>query len=834
VNITSDILFSKHFEVENSQEITVNLVGQKAVGLLDCSPEITPPFFIITSSLFKDWRINKISAQMALQKILANYSDKLNPQGSMRYIVRSSAKYESFDERGYYKSSQGGTPYGNLLGTITEVWRQNIEGFSKFSDNEFAIVIQQYIKPKLSGHLSNERRISRNEPEWLIEIANSQNQFQENAKFRVSPKSVHQQLQALICINKTELISNLKNVATAVTEKGIRCHLEWVWDGKRAWIVQKDIEDNSYKGTLPGSLFKRSKKIIEKKELTSFNTVATTKNNWKKIKCIKTFINCNLPYGEVYILEQPATISNISKGIFEETLIKDLEWLLTYPVVIRMDIKDRDEYNSILLPRTETLYKIEQTKIFLTTNSSKFLSHGLKDNEFCFLIHRFIISKACSLAFSKPNLQKARIDSTWGIVEGLYYHPHDSFEVNLINHPPQIKKQIRCKTEYIDADISGKWFSKKAGMNWDWAESLTKEQILRVAGYNTKIADHLNSPVTVMYFVDVDRATGYSSILPWYYTIEEITENSEKFSDAIFSENRELIQSLDDFNNFKQRIDKTDLLKTTIKLKLKAEILREKTLIETIGEFAKSKNIPIELEGSILSHTYYILRKVGTRVKCTSQFEPKYKKQKFYKLVRDKIPINIESKGERVRTIKINSKDLLKFLKKKAIEEANEFYWENEHDQIIEELADLYEVIRASCKIFGVPIKELEKIADKKSEKKGGFEAGLVLLDTTESSLIDVVDSSGQSLLINDSQESGTIIKRRNKLKVEKITFGTDNSIILPYINGNDNSDNKELSAPVSLEEVESIKIEYTPRGIKIKFIKRKDNPDTRRQLSLF
>jgi predicted house-cleaning noncanonical NTP pyrophosphatase (MazG superfamily) len=827
----SYIIFSRHFEIETPYEISVDLVGQKSMGILDCPVAITPPFFIITSNLFREWLADKNSAEALLQSILATYSSKLNLGGTVQYIVRSSAKYEDFDERGFYKSSQGGISYGNLLSTIKEIWTQNLEGYYKFKDNEFALVIQQYIRSKLAGHLSNERRVSRNEPDWLIEIVNDKGEFQGSGKFNVLKTRRDELLKPLISNNRKDLLSNLKNVAATITEKRIRCHLEWVWDGKIAWIVQKDKENNSGRGSKPGSQWKTSKKIIDKNDLSSFNTVSTTNSNWKKIKCIKTFIDCGLPHGDVYILENAAQISRISEGIFDDGLINDLQWLLLYPIVIRMDVTRTDD---ILLPRTETLFTFEEAKSFLTAKALDFKSKGLKSDEFCFLIHRFIISKSCALAFSKPNLQKARIDSTWGIVDGLYYHPHDSFEINLANKPPQVKKQIRCKTEYIDVGESGKWFSKSAGVNWDWAESLTKEQIINISEYNTKISDHLNSPVTVMYFVDVDRSTGYPPILPWYYTTEEIADNSEKFTDVIFSENRELIQSENDFELFKKKVEGGIVVKTTIKLKLNPDILRDKPLIEDIGTFAKSKHIPIELEGSILAHTYYILRKTGALVKCISPFDPKYKKQKFYKLVRDKIPINIESKGEKVRTVKIDSAQLLTFLKKKAIEEAYEFFWEAEHDKVIEELADLFEVVRAACKIFGIPITELEHIANKKSEKKGSFESGVVLLDTTESSLIDVVDNTDRSLLIEDSHTDIGFVKNRGKAKIEKIAIGVDKSLTLPFILGNDKSEGTEINALVTLEGIESIKIEYTARGIKIKFIQKKETAEPKSQLSLF
>ena len=333
-----------------------------------------------------------------------------------------------------------------------------------------------------------------------------------------------------------------------------------------------------------------------------------------------------------------------------------------------------------------------------------------------------------------------------------------------------------------------------------------------------------------MYFVDVDKSTGYPNILPWFFTKDEITENSIKFTDVIFSEKRDLIQNESDFDKLKLRFDQENLSKITIKLKLDPEIHRNKGLIEKIGEFAKQKNIPIELEGSILSHTYYILRKKEAKVKCIDPFEPIYQKQKFYKLVRDKIPINIESKGEKARTIKVDSKDLLKFIKEKIVEEAFEFFWEKETDNIIEELADIFEVVRAACKIFGIDISELAHIADNKIEKKGGFETGIILLDTRESSLIDVVDNSGESLLINEDKSNNSKVR---KAKHKKISYGTDNSITLPYFIRIANEELADFKAPVSFENIKSMQVKYTSKGIKIKFIQPKeDSPDI--QIPLF
>jgi len=809
----SFILFSNHYP-KYSTDCDLNSVGQKGLGLFRLNHELVPPFFIIKSNLFKLWLTDQSSAIRILRTELLKGCQVLELNSKLVFIVRSSAKFESFDERGFYESSSGNLVRDDLLNSVLQIWTNNLTDIQKYPENEFAVIVQQYVKPKYLGHLSNERRVSRNKNEWLIELAGESGLFSESIKFKATNKTEEFENQIFTCRNKKQLLTALKKYAGSQIERG---HIEWVWDGLNIKLVQNDSEVNNEKGQKPSSNWIRSKKIIEVVKLKLFNDVRSSLNNWRKVECLKTFINCDLPHGQVYILEDSSIIQELNLSIANPLLVNDIKWLLLYPITIRMDVKNADGYNNILLPRTETLFEVRQALEFLIKYSKEFIEKGLKSSDFCFLIHRFIISESCALAFSKPNLKKARIDSTWGIVEGLYFHPHDSFEVNLINEPPKIKKQIRCKTEYIDVDKNGKWFSKKCGINFDWAESLSKKQIIDIASYNIKIAEYLDRGVTVMYFVGVDQSTGYPEVLPWFYTTDEITETSEKFTDVIFSVNRFLIENEVDFQKIQENLQKySNSTKVTLKLKLNPDISRDKKLIEAIGNFAKTESLAIELEGSILSHTYYILRKLNVRVKCREAFAPKYKKQEFYKLVRDKIPINIESKGEKARTIKIPSNDLLQFIKEKAIEEALEFYFEKKEDKIIEELADMYEIIRSACKIFGMPVNELVRIADNKTEKKGAFETGVILLNTEESSLIDIIDVSGNSLIKEEKEK-----KSRGKiLKKKKISFGLDNTITLPYILSDKSNDKKnDLSVDVNFKDINLIKISYTPKGIKLSML---------------
>lgn len=101
----------------------------------------------------------------------------------------------------------------------------------------------------------------------------------------------------------------------------------------------------------------------------------------------------------------------------------------------------------------------------------------------------------------------------------------------------------------------------------------------------------------------------------------------------------------------------------------------------------------------------------------------------YNKLVRDKIPSNINSCPDKNATYKILSdEEYITELNKKLLEESNEFVCEND----IEELADLLEVIETIMKVKNLTWDEVRKIQMEKKEKKGGFENKIYLESVDE------------------------------------------------------------------------------------------------------
>lgn len=101
----------------------------------------------------------------------------------------------------------------------------------------------------------------------------------------------------------------------------------------------------------------------------------------------------------------------------------------------------------------------------------------------------------------------------------------------------------------------------------------------------------------------------------------------------------------------------------------------------------------------------------------------------YNKLVRDKIPENIDSmKGRKCKYKILNDKEYLQELDKKIFEEAHEFV--EEHS--IEELADLMEVIFAIMKDRNISIEDVENARQIKNSKKGSFNDKIYLIDVEQ------------------------------------------------------------------------------------------------------
>ena len=101
----------------------------------------------------------------------------------------------------------------------------------------------------------------------------------------------------------------------------------------------------------------------------------------------------------------------------------------------------------------------------------------------------------------------------------------------------------------------------------------------------------------------------------------------------------------------------------------------------------------------------------------------------YNKLVRDKIPENINNTEGRKANYKIlSNEEYLIELDKKLFEEAHEFI----EEYSVEELADLIEVISAIMKSKNISLDDVEKARKIKNDKKGKFDNKIYLIDVDQ------------------------------------------------------------------------------------------------------
>ena len=101
-----------------------------------------------------------------------------------------------------------------------------------------------------------------------------------------------------------------------------------------------------------------------------------------------------------------------------------------------------------------------------------------------------------------------------------------------------------------------------------------------------------------------------------------------------------------------------------------------------------------------------------------------------YKLVRDSIPAIIEQQGRQPKTHMLEPADVLFHLLVKLDEETQELknaVRDKERAHVIEEAADVLEVLRAVCKQFDATQDELLAENERKRKALGGFTTGVLL-----------------------------------------------------------------------------------------------------------
>lgn len=104
----------------------------------------------------------------------------------------------------------------------------------------------------------------------------------------------------------------------------------------------------------------------------------------------------------------------------------------------------------------------------------------------------------------------------------------------------------------------------------------------------------------------------------------------------------------------------------------------------------------------------------------------------YNKLIRDNIPSIIEKDNKTCIVNILNDEQFLVELKRKLIEESTELSKANSRDELINELADIQEIIDKLKQEYGLVQEEINRVQSVKANKNGKFDKKLFLVAVEE------------------------------------------------------------------------------------------------------
>ena len=735
-----------HDSAYSARDLDTERVGSKAIGLLSLPSEWTPPFFCIEDGA----QPNEASLLSA-----ASFAG-IDPQDPL--YVRSSGTREGIQERGALCSEEA------HLGSVVEVLKRLRSTPSMVEARraqKIHFIVQKRVRTQAKGHLSNERRVAQKTRDWVAEVESGPRHAAESGAVAVRRwRALEEQAAPLACLLRANIYRVLRQVAAWAGKQ--RLHLEWVWDGERIWIVQCESAE-ALTGSIPSELVKNSShSALDLTKLRCFReATAADFAKFKKLKNARIYKELGYDMPPFFVLSDPAVIESIfRRNEVPEDLQHDLDILCEAPLVLRTDGVKIPEEKRQMLPRSDELRSAQDAASWLIDKFSKNIGGFDPLTAGVVLIgHHFLPAVSSAWCLAYPDRRRVRIEALWGIPEGLYYFPHDVFDVDVatVTHGKEandsvriVGRRIRFKEKFIAPDTDGSWIIHPIGAPHDWNASIGRQAwVKNIAHTSRRIAQAAQQPVVVMWFIGLAGKRDYDGVLPWYHepwtTVQETSVSSALSRTSKPGETLTIKTSSD-----LDRLVDTDGPRPGVsRIEVEPEesgIVRDKAFIDRLSKVAKDRGYVVELRGGLLSHVYYTLKRDGVDVVCVDAFATEDETIEFNKLVRDEIPAKIEAQGEAAEVARLEGEALLAALKNKLVEEALEVFDAKSSDSIGEEIADVLEVLYALEKMLGLKRSEVDAVREAKLKKRGGFGKGVMLLKTRLST-----PTSGELVALGDS-----------------------------------------------------------------------------------
>lgn len=685
--------------------------GGKAKGLRRLPTAWTPRFSVVPNQRL-------VAGQHELLDTAQQLIDELQLD---HCIVRSNAADETLADRGRHESF---VVNNATCETVAEALSDVAKG-GQHAGVQMGAIVQHFVAPLLKGHLSNERRVSKTRNQWQVESETNGGLNDRFNSQRDPPADPSKPLPPLRAPDLRRALASIGRWATQTFQS--RVHMEWVFDGTRLWIVQIDLEDEAPDpGVDPRVQPIPLKAIGAGRPKTPSRLLPAEPErfpSYRKIASIADFAAvCTGNYPRLYV------ICGSDLEAFIKTEGADtLRACIGERLVCRTDLlpEARSAAEGLNLPRTDTVQP-EEIVEFMRIKAAEFASRGISNESYVFIIHHFLPATAGAWAEAEPNSRIVRVDALWGLPDGLQTLAHDSFEFDL-RTDSVVAEHIAFKPNFLAEQVDGSWELRPVQRKLSRFAVLERADVAAIARGTARLAEQHHGSLRVMWFAGVASRPEEADVLPWFCMHPEEADVGEVALDRSHLRRlpRRTINGVDDLASPLPRAYR-------LVLEPSIEHIRDNKFLAALTEYAEAGEHIIELHGSVLSHTYYLLTKGRAPVVTPDQLRHQRvrRRQTFSKLVRDRIPDRIKAKGERVRALRLPEEERRLALLAKVIEEAQEIAASTAVDDLKMELADLLEVLRSLVRDADLSWEDVEAAADEKAEQVGSFDEGLVLVET--------------------------------------------------------------------------------------------------------
>lgn len=699
-------------------------IGKKAAGLVRLPSPWSPPLFVLSTKTYSAWKSSRPNVRSNIidkaTKAIIEAAKKFGPRWNAGLILRSSAANESLADRGAYESISIPADYDTdaVQSAISAIYTR----FNQREKNDnLAIAIQPFVPGprRYLGHISNERRVSKTVNQWMLESPDAEWTERFNSQRSVSASEE----KYLIAENPLKLLSLFKMVGRWCTDlNNGPCHVEWAWSNGQLWLLQIDFEDESPDdGVDPRGLIRAA----DVAPLPPYNLkllkivpMEGKRTGWPKIDKIRDLARVRSErYPDLFYIRADRVTSS-------KRLLSEIRAMSNGRVVCRTDCRSK-RIEKLNLPRTNSVSPQQAVK-FMAKTTKKMAGLGAKKNDICFVLHRFIPATSAAWVLADPKSQIVRVDSLWGIPDGLQFLPHDTFQYD-VRRSKISSETYRYKISFIQEIEDGSWQEIRINRRFGRSTSLSAPDVREIAIQTHRIALNANKKIQVMWFCAIPETLDIGRNLPWFQmpAPDVEFETSRTVGPA---RPRYRIRTRSDLEQAK-RLDPD---RYVLVVQPNVDLIRDDKFLKELERVAIAIHAPIELYGSVLAHAYYMLQRAGVTVVAAG--EPQYSRVRgrriFAKLVRDEIPQQIAEHGEKTMLAHIPKSESRAVLATKVFEETYELLNARTPAEVEAELADLLELIRSLASATGINWEDVQAKADSKREQRGGFEKGLILLET--------------------------------------------------------------------------------------------------------